>query len=103
MEFDYKIIGTNLIIKLPTDLDCHNAPIFREEADKVMLQRNINSIVFDFKQTRFMDSTGIGAIIGRYKKVHLVGGNAIAIHVNEQVERVLTLSGVHRLIPINKE
>lgn len=103
MEFNYELVGSNLVIKLPRDLDCHNAPIIREEADKLLMQKSIHSIVFDFERTRFMDSTGIGALIGRYKKVHLTGGSAIAIHVDEQIERLLTLSGVHRLIPINKE
>jgi stage II sporulation protein AA (anti-sigma F factor antagonist) len=49
-----------------------------------------------------MDSTGIGVIMGRYKSVKLVGGSISAINVTETVERILILSGIHKIISINE-
>lgn len=91
-----------MYVRLPEDLDCNNAVNIRNESDKIMENSNIRNIIFDFEKTNFMDSTGIGVIMGRYKSIKLVGGSVSAINVNESVERILTLSGVHRLISINE-
>jgi stage II sporulation protein AA (anti-sigma F factor antagonist) len=94
--------GTCMYVKLPQDLDCNNAAIIRSESDKIMERENIKSIIFDFEKTNFMDSTGIGVIMGRYKSIKLVGGNVFAVNVNAAVEKLLTLSGIHKLIRINE-
>jgi stage II sporulation protein AA (anti-sigma F factor antagonist) len=91
-----------MFVKLPEDLDCKNAAKIRNESDKIMENENIKNIIFDFKNTNFMDSTGIGVIMGRYKNIKLVGGNVSAVNVNSTIEKMLTLSGIHKLISINE-
>jgi stage II sporulation protein AA (anti-sigma F factor antagonist) len=102
MDNNFLVKGTCMYVRLPEDLDCNNAVNIRNESDKIMENSNIRNIIFDFEKTNFMDSTGIGVIMGRYKSIKLVGGSVSAINVNESVERILTLSGVHRLISINE-
>ncbi len=102
MNNSFIVNGTCMFVKLPEDLDCNNAAIIRSESDKIMESCNIRNIVFDFEKTNFMDSTGIGVIMGRYKSIRLVGGSVSAVNVSETVERILTLSGVHKVISINK-
>ncbi len=94
--------GSCMFVKLPQDLDCNNAAVIRSESDKIMEKENIRTIIFDFEKTNFMDSTGIGVIMGRYKSIKLVGGSVAAINVNASVEKLLTLSGIHKLIRINE-
>lgn len=94
--------GNCMYVKLPQDLDCNNAVFIRSESDKIMERENIRNIIFDFEKTNFMDSTGIGVIMGRYKSIKLVGGNVSAVNVNATVEKLLTLSGIHKLIRINE-
>lgn len=101
MDNNFIVKGTCMYVRLPEDLDCKNAVNIRNESDKIMENSNIRNIIFDFDKTNFMDSTGIGVIMGRYKSIKLVGGSVSAINVNEAVKRILTLSGVHRLISIN--
>ncbi|MFA9378492.1 MAG: anti-sigma factor antagonist [Lachnotalea sp.] len=101
MDNNFIVKGTCMYIRLPEDLDCNNAPKLRSESDKIMESNNIRNIIFDFEKTKFMDSTGIGVIMGRYKSIKLIGGSVSAINVNGTVERILTLSGVHKLISIN--
>ena len=100
MEQCFKIAGTNLTIVVPTELDHHNAEQIKNEADQILQNHNIRSIVFDFGKTSFMDSSGIGMIMGRYKNIRFTGGTVIAIRVNEQIRRFLTLSGVYKVIDI---
>ena len=64
MEKIFVIKGTNLTIHMPKELDHHNAEEIKREADRLLGTRNIRSIIFDFEKTSFMDSSGIGMIMG---------------------------------------
>ena len=55
-------------------------------------------IIFDFTDVGFMDSSGIGLIMGRYKKVMFLGGRAAVTNVGEAVNRIFTLSGLYKII-----
>ena len=66
----------------------------------MLATRNIRSIVFDFEKTVFMDSSGIGMIMGRYKNIRFMGGTAIAVKVSDRIRRILTLSGVYKYMDI---
>ena len=70
------IKGTNLTIHMPKELDHHNAEEIKREADRLLGTRNIRSIIFDFEKTSFMDSSGIGMIMGRYKNIRFAGNGA---------------------------
>lgn len=100
MDDCFKISGNNLTIIVPTELDHHSAEKIRNGADKIVQGRNIRSIVFDFGRTSFMDSSGIGMIMGRYKDMRFMGGTVIAVRANERVRRILTLSGIYKMIDI---
>ena len=97
MENYFVIAGTEMRIRVPKELDHHNAEFIRKEADRILEERNIRSIIFDFGRTGFMDSSGIGLIMGRYKNIRFTGGRVAAIRANEQVRRILTLSGVYKV------
>ena len=60
----------------------------------------IKNIVFDFKNIRFMDSSGIGVIIGRYKKISSEGGKVSVVNVNDRVKKIFNLSGMNKIINI---
>lgn len=95
----YDIIGHNLVICMAEDLDHHNATFIKEQSDKLLNSKPIKNIIFDFSGTNFMDSSGIGVIMGRYKKVMLTGGKAAVTGVNVSVDRILKLSGLYKIIP----
>ena len=60
-------------------------------------------VMFDFSKVSFMDSAGIGLLIGRYKLIKLLGGNAEIINTNKSIEKVLEMSGIVKIIPIQKK
>ena len=103
MEKIFVIKGTNLTIHMPKELDHHNAEEIKREADRLLGTRNIRSIIFDFEKTSFMDSSGIGMIMGRYKKIRFAGGTVLAVRVKERIRRILTLSGVYKYIAIYED
>ena len=103
MESVFQIEGEMFRILVPKDLDHHNCIPIRETADSFILKENIKEILFDFKNTEFMDSSGIGVIIGRYKNIKCFGGQVSAINVNERIKKILVLSGLYKMIIIYEQ
>lgn len=99
----YQVQENCLTIFLPEDVDHHNAKEIKREADRLIDREHIRYIIFDFADTGFMDSSGIGVIMGRYKKVYMMGGEVWAVHTNERMKKILTMSGVMKIMQIYEE
>ena len=94
----FEVSGQTMIIHLCEDLDHHNAVYVREMADGFLEKYPINRIIFDFSGVEFMDSSGIGVIIGRYKKMNYVGGAVYVCGINKNVDRIFQMSGLYKLV-----
>lgn len=94
----YEISQRCLIIRLNGELDHHNAIKIKDKADKMIERNHIKHIIFDFTDASFMDSAGIGVIMGRYKKVIFIGGKIAVAKVNSSVDRIFKLSGLYKII-----
>ena len=91
----------NLVIEFKTfELDHHITNEVRDEIDTILDSKSIKNIIFDFKNIRFMDSSGIGVIIGRYKKISGEGGSVSVVNVNDRVKKIFNLSGMNKIINI---
>ncbi|MGL6200655.1 MAG: anti-sigma F factor antagonist [Lachnospiraceae bacterium] len=99
----YQVRENCLTIYLPNELDHHNAELIRREADRQIERNHIKYIIFDFADTNFMDSSGIGVIMGRYKKISLIGGEVWAMNTSERVRKILAMSGVTKIMQIYEE
>jgi stage II sporulation protein AA (anti-sigma F factor antagonist) len=99
----YQVQENCLTIYLPREVDHHNAEEIKREADAVIDRNHIKYVIFDFEMTDFMDSSGIGVIMGRYKTVSLIGGEVWAVHTNARIKKILTLSGVTKIMQIYEE
>ena len=95
---DFQIIDNCLMIRLPEEIDHHEAGFICETADRYLLREDVRHVVFE--RTRFMDSSGIGIIMGRYRKISCFGGRVYAIHVDRQIERIFKLSGLNKVVEI---
>lgn len=95
---NYEIYERCLIIRLNGELDHHNAVKIREKADQLIDRNNIKHIIFDFSGAGFMDSAGIGVVMGRYRKVIFIGGKTAVTHVGSAVDRIFRLSGLYKII-----
>ena len=100
---DYHIYNKCLTIFLPKEVDHHNAEDIRIVSDQLIQKHQIKSVIFDFERTNFMDSSGIGVIMGRYRTVYLLGGDVWAVNTNERMKKILTMSGVTKIIQIYEE
>ena len=89
-----------LIINVYKEVDHHNCEELRKRADSIMDCQNIRNVIFDFKETAFMDSSGIGLVMGRYRRAKLSGGIVVLINMSTSIEKIMTMSGMNKLIKI---
>ena len=100
---EYQVEENCLTIFLPREVDHHNAEKIRRESDRIIGEKHIRYIIFDFGGTDFMDSSGIGVIIGRYRQICLLGGEVWAIHANQRMRQILQMSGMTKIVQILEE
>ena len=93
-DYIYMVSRRNLIISLNAELDHHLADEMREVIDEIIDERGVNRVIIDFSKVGFMDSAGIGLIMGRYKVVNSYGGKLKVINVPKRLERIIKLSGL---------
>lgn len=103
VEEEYQVIDHYLCIKMPKEVDHHNAGKITGQADEMICRSEVKNLIFDFSNTEFMDSSGIGIILGRYKKISYFHGKVYAIHVNVQIRKMLHMSGLQKIVEILEE
>lgn len=87
-----------LIVELGSDLDHHVSVQVKEHSDSIIKTQNIRHVIFDFSRSSFMDSSGIGVIMGRYKQVKFAGGTLAVTGITPPVDRILKISGLYKII-----
>ncbi len=103
MEFmDLKLLGErkSVIVKVSTELDHHAAAEIRRAVDAKIKSSNAVNVIFDFSKVDFMDSSGIGVIMGRYKLTGILGGKVVIFGARKNVKRIIEMSGIDKLITI---
>lgn len=92
------INGKTMIVNLKGDLDHHVTEQIRTEIDEKALMHKVNRIVFDFKNVGFMDSSGIGLLMGRYRKISESGGEVYVANVGYAMQRIFRMSGLYKIL-----
>lgn len=97
---EYEVKGNNLVIRLPEELDHHSSRTLQQDTEHIMKQNDIHSMIFDFSRVMFMDSSGIGIILGRYKKMSALGGKVSVCGPGKRIRRILRMSGIEKITEI---
>lgn len=95
---EYKVMGKSLVICLPFEVDDHSCQNMKEETENYIKNHSINRIIFDFSKTGFMDSAGIGVLLGRYRRMKEIGGEIVLFGEDPRIRRILKLSGIYQII-----
>lgn len=96
-DYLYIVSDNGLIISMSAELDHHLADEMREVIDDIIDSRGVVNVIFDFSKIGFMDSAGIGLIMGRYKKIR-GRGQIYITGANDSIDRILLISGLHKLV-----
>ena len=99
----FEVQGNCLTVHLPEEVDHPVSEDIRKESDNIMRKKYIRTMIFDFSETMFMDSSGIGLIMGRYRAMGMRGDCIRATGVSAYIEKLLHLSGVYKFVEICRE
>ena len=102
MEAAYRKEADCMIVPMPREVDHHVAKNLGREIDFLIDSWHIKRLVFDFRETEFMDSSGIGLMIGRKKTMDLYRGEVHAIHLGERICQIFEKSGLFRIIIVDE-
>ncbi|MGL4797901.1 MAG: STAS domain-containing protein [Cellulosilyticaceae bacterium] len=98
MSIEFIMDENTLIVQLRGEIDHHTCVEIRERVDREYQKRRAKNILFDFSAIAFMDSSGIGLLMGRYRNVAICGGNIGVYNVTTKVDKILSLSGIYKLM-----
>ena len=98
MEFQTNLLNDIMTVALSGDLDERSAKPTREYLDKNIQTYEFRTLILDFDKVDFMDSTGIGVLLGRYKKIKANGAELCVKNVHPQLDKVFRVSGLYQII-----
>ncbi|MGI6035782.1 MAG: STAS domain-containing protein [Limnochordia bacterium] len=101
MEIHHQRRGTTLLVTVKGELDLLTAPFFRAQVDQELETfERLSSLILDLGKVDFIDSSGLGAILGRYKRIRQRGGKLLLVNAQPQVQKILELSGLDKIMPL---
>lgn len=100
MNLSFQNKGDKLVVHMTGELDHHSAEEVRNKVDDRLDRDHCNKLVMDFSGVTFMDSSGIGVVIGRYRKLSSRKGKVCMVKATGSVKRVFELSGMFKIIPL---
>lgn len=98
MGASFEVKGNILFIRMWGELDHHLTDALREEADRKIGENNILHLIFDYEKIAFMDSSGIGFVMGRFQKIRDKGGKAVIIGTNPYADKIFEMSGIYQIM-----
>ncbi len=100
MNINYEKEDKLLYIEITEEIDHHSVDKIRGKVDNEITRYMPRKTILDFSRVTFMDSAGIGMIIGRYKMMKLIGGSLEIQNVNQSTKKILEMSGILKIIPV---
>ena len=98
MELQYQITKEQLIVPMPKEVDHHIAKTISREIDFIIDSWHVRKLIFDFAETDFMDSSGIGVLIGRKKTMDMHRGEICARNLGERAQKIFDKLGLTQII-----
>lgn len=103
MKIDFNEKDKLLNLEIDEEIDHHTTENLRRIADYEIQRRNPKKVILDFNNVFFMDSAGIGMVIGRYKTASMIGSKLEMKNVKENIKKIFEMTGVLKIIPIIEE
>lgn len=98
MRFKTNFAKEDILVCLEGDLDEKSAKETRDYLDEALSKYLPTRMILDFEKVDFMDSTGIGVLLGRYKKLKARDAELCVCHLNQQIDKVFRVSGLYQII-----
>ncbi len=99
MEIKTRVYKNALYVILNGELDEHSSSYVRETLDKILDKEIYNQVIVDLSELEFMDSTGIGVMIGRYKKLKAEEKPMYLTNPNKHIDKIFEMTGLYKIMP----
>ena len=103
MQTKYELEDLGLVVWVPRELDHHHADVLRAEVEMLIHVHHVRNLVFDFEETEFMDSSGIGVLIGRCRNLGYCNGVVYARNLRGRAEKIFSAGGLGKIIYVIPE
>ncbi|MEZ2718186.1 anti-sigma F factor antagonist [Niallia circulans] len=100
LNIELEIKNNVLCIRLSGELDHHYAEELRTKATTAIESYSIRHIVLNLEHLTFMDSSGLGVILGRYKQIKQLGGEMVICAISPSVQRLFDMSGMFKIMKL---
>ena len=97
MAVQTELLDKLVIARITGDIDHHGAKALRDTIDDAVIRSGATELELDFREVSFMDSSGIGLVMGRYKLMQELGGTLHLVNVAGHLKKVMVLAGLDRL------
>lgn len=102
LNFEFEVKQDVLLIRLSGELDHHSAEQLRKEASAIIDEQKIRHIILNLEQLGFMDSSGLGVILGRYNQIRQRQGEMVVCAISPAVHRLFEMSGLFKIIRLEQ-
>ncbi|BAC13797.1 anti-sigma F factor antagonist [Oceanobacillus iheyensis] len=98
LHSDFDVVGDVLIVRLSGELDHHETEALRDIWKDMIYNNPIKHVILNLEQVSFMDSSGLGVVLGRYKEVIQLGGEMMVCSVSPPIQRLFEMSGLFKIV-----
>ncbi|MBU8907868.1 anti-sigma F factor antagonist [Desertibacillus haloalkaliphilus] len=102
LQVDLERKGSVLCVRLSGELDHHTAETLRTQVDEEIVKYQMKHIILNLEQLSFMDSSGLGVILGRYKQVKNNDGEMVVCAISPAVKRLFEMSGLFKIVRLEE-
>ena len=99
MEIRTRVYKNTLYVSFCGELDENSSSYTRETLDEILDKEKYNQVIIDLSELEFMDSTGIGVMIGRYKKLKSKGVPLYLTNPNKHIDKIFEMTGLYKIMP----
>ncbi|MFD2925871.1 MULTISPECIES: anti-sigma F factor antagonist [Halobacillus] len=100
LHVDFAVKENVLLVRLAGELDHHEATSLREEWQAQLAQNNVGNVIVNLEKLSFMDSSGLGVMLGRYKEIQAAGSEMVICSISPEVRRLFDLSGMFKIVKL---
>ncbi|WP_096270513.1 anti-sigma F factor antagonist [Paucisalibacillus globulus] len=102
LDFSFEVKEEVLIVRLSGELDHHEAEGLRDEWKEMLYHNSVKHVILNLEKVSFMDSSGLGVILGRYKEVLQLGGQMVVCSIPPSIKRLFEMSGMFKIIRLEE-
>ncbi|MUK87216.1 anti-sigma F factor antagonist [Ornithinibacillus sp. L9] len=102
LSYTFDVREDVLIVRLAGEIDHHESESLREKWKETMYTNSVKHVILNLEAVSFMDSSGLGVVLGRYKEVLQLGGEMVVCEVPPSIKRLFEMSGLFKIVRLEE-